>query len=97
MTLTDQCQFADSPSYVRSLHLVNQRSPALILVPPSFLGPTLTSKRKEGFAGDAADERDEGTLLVRSLKAAWKDTPIVPVSRKFWNEHTGKLSRGAGE
>ncbi|KAK4701951.1 hypothetical protein P7C70_g4276, partial [Phenoliferia sp. Uapishka_3] len=91
LTCGDRRQYADSPSFVKTLHLFSTRPPAMILVPPSFLGGSLNSKYKEGVAtGGDSTTSDEGSMLVRSLRDAWKDTPIVPVARKYWNEQIVK-------
>ncbi|KAL8279193.1 hypothetical protein RQP46_008449 [Phenoliferia psychrophenolica] len=83
-------QFADSPSFVKVTHLLTTRPPSVILCPPSFLGAsTNPSYAVTGENAAGAQAGDEGTMLVRSLRAAWPDTPIQPVARKFWNEQTG--------
>lgn len=73
-------QYADTPTFVKTLHLFTTRPPSLIIVPPG-------DERGTGPKDEAS------SMLVRSLQAAWPDVPIVPVSRKFWNEQSGELGR----
>ncbi|KAJ7222335.1 muts domain V-domain-containing protein [Mycena pura] len=67
-------QLSDCQTYVKTLHQMHLHSPALILVPDTFLSVTDASPR---------------CVLVEYIYEEFPGTPVDPISRKYWNEAGG--------
>ncbi|KAI5480588.1 DNA mismatch repair protein MSH4 [Pseudohyphozyma bogoriensis] len=77
-------RYADTPTFVKTLHLFTQKPPALILIPATFV-----NKRDRGQTSASVEGDQDATMLVKSLKDAWKDTTVLTVARGYWNEQAG--------
>ncbi|GAA6048610.1 hypothetical protein JCM3770_002054 [Rhodotorula araucariae] len=85
-------QFADSPTWVRTLHLCRTRCPKAIVLPQSALSNTRTAEDDAdgvAAAGASGGTTAEAAMLVQSLRTEFPDIPLVGLLRKYWNEQAG--------
>lgn len=75
-------KLADSPTYVKTLHQLHIHTPALILVPDTFLALTDVSLASGGKKPSST------SILVQCIMEEF-DVPIEPVLRKYWSETAG--------
>lgn len=89
---------ADSPTWVKTVHLARTKPPCFVLLPASALAPAPapspvavgteldsgTTAQPSGPNTGAADP--QVAMLVKALQAALPDATFVPVMRKYWNE-----------
>ncbi|GAA5868080.1 hypothetical protein JCM3774_001011 [Rhodotorula dairenensis] len=68
---------ADSPTWVKSVHLARSTPPTVILLPATALAPAPA-------AAAAADP--QVAMLVNALEVNFPHATLVPVIRKYWNE-----------
>ncbi|KAJ7456917.1 muts domain V-domain-containing protein [Mycena latifolia] len=67
-------QLADCQTYVKTLHQMHLHSPALVLVPDTFISPSGASPP---------------SMLVEYICEEFPGVPVEPIGRKYWNETGG--------
>ncbi|KAN0062620.1 MutS protein msh4 [Thecaphora frezii] len=83
-------QFADTPTYVKTIHHLSLHPPSVILVPESAVraplgsGTKTTRRAKAKHAADAGEE----SVLVKCLEDVF-DLKVVPLPRNRWNHEEG--------
>ena len=80
-------QFADSPTWVKTLHHCRKARPKAIILPQSALSTIRIADPDTDDADQAtAATSAEVAMLVDGLKHDCPDVPLVAVLRKYWNE-----------
>ncbi|GAA5897919.1 hypothetical protein JCM8208_003192 [Rhodotorula glutinis] len=80
-------QFADSPTWARTLHHCRNARPKAIILPQSAFSTTRTLDPDTDDADNTtAATSAQAAMLVDGLKLDCPDVPLVAVLRKYWNE-----------
>ncbi|GAA5833269.1 hypothetical protein JCM9279_001473 [Rhodotorula babjevae] len=87
-------QFADSPTWAKTLHHCRKARPKAIILPQSALSTIRTADPDtDDVEQITAATSAEVAMLVDGLKHDCPDVPLVAVLRKYWNEQsaTGRV------
>lgn len=76
-------QMADCQTYVKTLHQMHIHSPAVILVPDTFLSAAEASMLPSGKRSGST------SLLLEFIEEEFPNVPLEPIGRRYWNEHNG--------
>ena len=76
-------QMADCQAYVKTLHQLHIHSPAVILVPDTFLTAAEASMLPSGKRSGST------SLLLEFIEEEFPNVPLEPIGRRYWNEHNG--------
>ncbi|KII94447.1 hypothetical protein PLICRDRAFT_428887 [Plicaturopsis crispa FD-325 SS-3] len=72
-------QLADCQTYVKTLHQMHLHTPALILVPDTFISANEISGQRPASS----------SLLVQFIQEEFPAIRVEPVARKYWNDNSG--------
>ncbi|TFY70152.1 hypothetical protein EVG20_g2859 [Dentipellis fragilis] len=76
-------KLADCQTYVKSLHQMHLHTPALVLVPDTFISATDTT------TGSGGKKPNTTSLLVQCIQDEFPNVPVDAVLRKYWNDDAG--------
>ncbi|KAA1468307.1 hypothetical protein DENSPDRAFT_771670 [Dentipellis sp. KUC8613] len=76
-------QLADCQTYVKSLHQMHLHTPALVLVPDTFISAT------DSTTGPGGKRPNTTSLLVQCIQDEFPNVPVDSVLRKYWNDDAG--------